>query len=961
MGKEDINRKISIWINDKEVKKSLGGIGREIGKIKRAIKESTDPAERARLNKELVKAKGHYADIKNEVEDTNVALDEAKGHFSTLFSGLMTGDFNQIQTGLKGIAGNIKGITKAGLAFIATPIGLAIAAFAGIAFATKEWIDFNLQVYETNKRIKELTQLSGEAVDAVRIRGEVLKDTFGIELETSVNSAKSLVNSFGISFDEAFDLIEQSAVKGKTKNEEFFASLKEYPIQFKNAGFSAQDFIKIVNTGIDLSIYQDKLPDAIKEAGLALAEQTDATKDALVNAFGAPFSNELLQKIESGEITTKQALQEIAKESDKVNLNQQQQAQLTADLFKGAGEDAGGSLKIFEALNIALNDQAEPLTKAQQLTQKQLDLNKELQGVYTRLFATGNEGMNKWIQRGKIFATETLIKILKGGVAVYNWFVDLNNQSVVFSGMLTGMGKAATGTFKLIGILLKAAGESFGSLATIIEGIFTLDPSKIEEGISKGFDVLPNAIKNMKNQVLADAGDIYDALQGKNKAKHINLNSFLADDSKSETTNTTTTTKSGSLTPEQQAKIEAYKKGEEEIDKLIEKKKAERAANQQKGLDKEIAKIEAAYTTLAEKYSGHKDKLAELEILKQQEITDLKLAKQKEFLDQANLIEEENRIAKEEAEFDREIERATTDEEKALLLLEKVQFLANEELRIEQEKELAKVEAVEGSEVLIAAIKEKYALKKEKSEASFTKGKEKADKNALANEKTLNNQRLRAYAYMFGGIAQLLGENTAAGKAAAIAQATMNTFLGITEVWKQPSVLPEPMATISRAVSTATVLASGLSAVKNITSTPTPSFFYGGHTGDTAVKYDQYGKVVGDVHENEWVGPAIMTQNPKYAANFAYLENERKRVTKGYYNGGTASSETSTPNIAFNDNAATETTTAPNIQLVNVLDRLTMVLENGIIAKTIIGYEQAEEINDLLTEIETSKQNGIVG
>lgn len=82
--------------------------------------------------------------------------------------------------------------------------------------------------------------------------------------------------------------------------------------------------------------------------------------------------------------------------------------------------------------------------------------------------------------------------------------------------------------------------------------------------------------------------------------------------------------------------------------------------------------------------------------------------------------------------------------------------------------------------------------------------------------------RLDAYAEMFGGVAELLGKHTAAGKAAGIAQATINTYQGVSDVWKTPSTLPEPFATASKVVSTGVVLASGLSAVRQITSVKTP-------------------------------------------------------------------------------------------------------------------------------------------
>jgi hypothetical protein len=55
----------------------------------------------------------------------------------------------------------------------------------------------------------------------------------------------------------------------------------------------------------------------------------------------------LLKGIKDGSISVKQALSLISEEAKRIGLNAQQAQQLTADLFRGAGED-GGALKIFE-------------------------------------------------------------------------------------------------------------------------------------------------------------------------------------------------------------------------------------------------------------------------------------------------------------------------------------------------------------------------------------------------------------------------------------------------------------------------------------------------------------------------------------------------------------------------------------------------------------------------------------
>lgn len=81
-----------------------------------------------------------------------------------------------------------------------------------------------------------------------------------------------------------------------------------------------------------------------------------------------------------------------------------------------------------------------------------------------------------------------------------------------------------------------------------------------------------------------------------------------------------------------------------------------------------------------------------------------------------------------------------------------------------------------------------------------------------------------------GALSDLIGKETAAGKALAVAQATINTWLGATEVLRAKSVLPEPIGTISKIVNVAAIVASGIKSVKSILSTRVPGGGGGGGT-----------------------------------------------------------------------------------------------------------------------------------
>ncbi|MBP0904838.1 hypothetical protein ACFSKN_04775 [Mariniflexile gromovii] len=155
----------------------------------------------------------------------------------------------------------------------------------------------------------------------------------------------------------------------------------------------------------------------------------------------------------------------------------------------------------------------------------------------------------------------------------------------------------------------------------------------------------------------------------------------------------------------------------------------------------------------------------------------------KEAQKEADAIDLENRLAIEEENFANAFEL--------------------ESERLEQQR-LRDVEEAEKTGANVTLINEKYAQQQK-----------------LIQEQ-LEAARLATVSDTLGQVSQLLGENTAAGKAAGIAQATINTYQGVTEVWKAPSILPEPFNTATKVAGTAVTLGSGLASVKKIAGVKTP-------------------------------------------------------------------------------------------------------------------------------------------
>ena len=124
-------------------------------------------------------------------------------------------------------------------------------------------------------------------------------------------------------------------------------------------------------------------------------------------------------------------------------------------------------------------------------------------------------------------------------------------------------------------------------------------------------------------------------------------------------------------------------------------------------------------------------------------------------------------------------------------------------------------------------VTEKDAAKTiESKEKVHTKNKkDAADVVALENEK---RTALQMTGQALNAVGEILGKQTAAGKALGTATALINTFLGITEIWRNKTTIPEPFGTIQKIAATTVAAASGFAAVKGIMRTQVPGGGGGG-------------------------------------------------------------------------------------------------------------------------------------
>lgn len=129
-----------------------------------------------------------------------------------------------------------------------------------------------------------LGNLSDSELESITTDALVLRDTFDMDVNESVRAVNSLMDQFGITADEAFNLVAQGAQNGLNQNGDLLDVVNEYAVQFKNAGYSADDMFNMLANGTATGTWSvDKLGDAVKEFNIRMS---DGSAKEAVEALG---------------------------------------------------------------------------------------------------------------------------------------------------------------------------------------------------------------------------------------------------------------------------------------------------------------------------------------------------------------------------------------------------------------------------------------------------------------------------------------------------------------------------------------------------------------------------------------------------------------------------------------------------------------------------------------------------
>lgn len=475
------------------------------------------------------------------------------------------------------IGDGAKALGKTLLGLLSNPVFLAIAGITAAGAAFKWWYDYNAGLVEATRLTQQFTGKSGDDLKAFRNEVQAVADSFNADFRETLIATNALSKQFGISANEALQLVKDGFLAGGDANGEFLDTLKEYPAYFKEAGISADQFVAIVTQTNKMGIFSDKGVDAIKEANLRLREMTTATAAAL---DGIGISSEQVQKdLQTGTKTTFDVIQDVSAKLAELPDNAATVGAAIADIFGAPGEDAG--LQYLRTLKDISTNMDEVKGKAgvlAQLQEEQLQSQIELQNALSGLFDATGGNFETLTTQAKVFVNQGLTAIIKGVIDVVNYFIELYNESVLIRVIWNGIVAGFKTTFDTLGNLFGFFIDIVKATGTALKGAFTLDFDDVKKGLSDYAAAYGNLVKAQVKDITQNFKEGLDDMQ--KKIKPITIPVSVGDTPKEPAGNKPVTTQNPTVTPrgksdaekaaEQQAKqIEAaYKKNLEATRKL---------------------------------------------------------------------------------------------------------------------------------------------------------------------------------------------------------------------------------------------------------------------------------------------------------------------------------------------------------------------------------------------------------
>lgn len=376
----------------------------------------------------------------------------------------------QVQSAMATLQGSMAAFGGGGAAILTNPITLAGAAAVA---ATSAWVSYNKQMEETMRRTQQFTGLSGNELLSLRNGIKSVASTWGKEYNDVLATVDSLMAQYGMDGESALKVVRDGFVSGADDAGHMQEMISKYAGSFNDAGISASELVAIIGNTRS-GIFSEEGMAVIQMGAKNIRDMSTAARESLA-AVGIN-ADEMTAKLNSGQMTTMQAIQQISAKLKQLPPQSAAVGAVIQDVFGKKGAAAGYQL-VTALADVETNlDQMKKQTgEVGEATERLQEAHRHLEDAMAAVFMSSEGGFETMTTVMKAEVLEALAAAIRG-------FIDLYNESIVVRGGVAGIAITFQASWEIIKGILKIFMSTLGALAKTIEGVLTLDWDKIKEG-----------------------------------------------------------------------------------------------------------------------------------------------------------------------------------------------------------------------------------------------------------------------------------------------------------------------------------------------------------------------------------------------------------------------------------------------------------------------------------------------
>lgn len=324
---------------------------------------------------------------------------------------------------------------------------------------TKGWSDSITSLSNSLVRAREILGDLSETDMSYAVEGALtLEKAYGSDFAESLRGINVLMDKFGLSSQEATDLMVAGTQRGLDYTKELGDNLSEYAGRWADAGMSASQYFSLLETGADNGAYKlDKVGDFLNEF---LTSLSDGRMEESIGLL-SKGSQEAFNAFKEGSATAEDVLNAVVGELAQMP-DGYKRAQISSELWSSLGEDNAMSM-ITSLANV--NDTFTDVAGAAEEAGNKINDN----------LATKAQQALRTTQEALLPFASVAVDMLGGaaetakGAAEGFSNLDSNTQNLVVS---TGLLAAASGpALSIMGRITKAAGSAKIAYGKLVQDV----------------------------------------------------------------------------------------------------------------------------------------------------------------------------------------------------------------------------------------------------------------------------------------------------------------------------------------------------------------------------------------------------------------------------------------------------------------------------------------------------------